>query len=271
MATEDILIRYRADVSQLEADINKVIDSQQDLTKATQQNTQAQQKAVNSAEFAAKKRAQLLDQEQQRLVKLREVQKLAFDPVRIEKFNRQIQESERRIALLQGEVQDLGPQIQQSLNGISNSIKNIAGAFGIAFSLDAVVNFSKQAVNAFLAAEKSVDDLRDAIVVVGNQGEDAFKGLNQEAEALGQTTIFSADEVRNAQAILSSFGLLPAEISALIPKLAGFADSVKINIEDAAQRVGSALDGTGKEFKNLGVNIETTNTPLENYNQLIIG
>jgi hypothetical protein len=271
MATEDILIRYRADVSQLESDINKVIDSQEELTKATKDNTQAQQKAVNSAEFAARKRAQLLEQEQQKLVKLREVQKLAFDPVRIEKFNRQIQESEKRISLLQGEVKDLGPSIQQSLNGVTNSIKNIAGAFGVAFSLDAVVNFSKQAVNAFLAAEKSVDDLRDAIVVVGNEGESAFQGLNQEAEALGQTTIFSADEVRNAQAILSSFGLLPAEISKLIPKLAGFADATKVNIVDAAQQIGSALDGTGKQFKNLGVNIETTNTPIQNYNQLIIG
>jgi len=105
MATEDILIRYRADVSQLEADLNKLIDSQEQLTTATKQNTAEQTKAANSAEFAAKKRAQLLDQEREKLEKLRQAQKLAFDPAIIEKYNAQIAASQKRIETLGGSYQ----------------------------------------------------------------------------------------------------------------------------------------------------------------------
>lgn len=100
MATEDILIRYRADVSQLEADINKVIASQEELTAATKQNTTEQTKAANSAEFAAKKRAQLLELEVQKLKQLQQAQKLAFDPKEIEKYNNQIAATQRNVALL---------------------------------------------------------------------------------------------------------------------------------------------------------------------------
>ena len=269
MATEDILIRYRADVSQLEADINKIIDSQEELTKATNQNTQAQQKAVNSAEFAAKKRAQLLEQEVQKLEKLKKAQLLAFDPVQIEKYNRQIQESQRRIDVLEGKYQDAANTINISNQQILGGINRIANAFGIAFSVEAVLSFAKEAVNAFAEAEKSVSDLRNTIVLVSGEGEQAFESLNTQAENLGKTTIFSSEQIRSAQSILSNFGLLSGQIEDLIPKLAGFAKATNQDIVSAAQKVGSALNGSAKEFNNLGANISSTNTALENYNEVL--
>jgi hypothetical protein len=104
MATEDILIRYRADVSQLEGDINKVIASQEELTKATQQNTQAQQKSLSSAETAAKKRAQLLANEKLELIKLKKALQDAFDPKDVQKIQSAIATTEKNIASLTGEV-----------------------------------------------------------------------------------------------------------------------------------------------------------------------
>ena len=87
MATEDILIRYRADVSQLESDIDKVIKQQEELVKATNDNTTATNKAVTTQQFALKKRAELLEAEVKKLNQLKEAQKLAFDPKQIEKYN----------------------------------------------------------------------------------------------------------------------------------------------------------------------------------------
>jgi len=167
MATEDILIRYRADVSQLESDINKVIQSQEELTQATQQNTQAQQKAVTSAEFAAKKRAQLLEQEQQKLIKLRDAQKLAFDPTVIEKYNSQIAASQKRIELLGGTYQQAANNVQNSNQQILGGINRIAGAFGVAFTAEALVQFAQQAVGAFLQAQEQADKLRFAVTSIG--------------------------------------------------------------------------------------------------------
>lgn len=187
MATEDILIRYRADVSQLEVDINKVIQSQEDLTKATQQNTQAQQKAVTSAEFAAKKRAELLELEVKKLEKLKDAQKLAFDPVQIQKYNQQITDSQRRIDILGNTYQEASQTITVSNQQILGGLNRIAGAFGIAFSVEAVINFARESVNAFAQAEKSVDDLRNTITLVAGESIEAFDSLNAQAEKLGNT------------------------------------------------------------------------------------
>ncbi len=269
MATEDILIRYRADVSQLEVDINKVIQSQEDLTKATQQNTQAQQKAVTSAEFAAKKRAELLELEVKKLEKLKDAQKLAFDPVQIQKYNQQITDSQRRIDILGNTYQEASQTITVSNQQILGGLNRIAGAFGIAFSVEAVINFARESVNAFAQAEKSVDDLRNTITLVAGESIEAFDSLNAQAEKLGNTTIFSSEQVRQAQSLLSNFGLTSAQIEDLIPKLAGFAKATNKDIVQAAQQVGSALNGSAKEFNNLGANINSTNTAIENYNEVL--
>lgn len=269
MATEDILIRYRADVSQLEADINKLVEAQEDLTKATSDNTKAQQKALTSAEFAAKKRAQLLELEEQKLIKLKEAQKLAFDPVQIQKYNQQISESQRRIEILGNKYQETSRTLSISNEQILGGLNRIAGAFGIAFSVEALINFAKQSVQAFADAEKSVTDLRNTITLVAGESVEAFDILNSQAEKLGNTTIFSSDQVRQAQSLLSNFGLTSAQIEELIPKLAGFAKATNQDIVQAAQKVGSALNGSAKEFNNLGANINNTNTAIENYNEVL--
>lgn len=230
MATEDILIRYRADVSQLETDINKVIASQEELTKATNQNTQAQQKAVNSAEFAAKKRAQLLQQEEARLVKLREAQKRAFDPAEIEKFNKKIDESNRKIALLSGTA----AKQRQELGALSrfgaNAFNNIATAAVAAFSVDAILNFTKTAVDAFARLESAQITFQ---TLVGNAelADQIFKELKE----FSIRTPFQAEDVQAAAKTLIQFGVNVTEV----------VDTVKI--------LGDISAGTGKNIQELSV------------------
>ena len=271
MATEDILIRYRADVSQLEADINKVIDSQQELTQATQQNTQAQQKAVTSAEFAAKKRAELLEQEKLKLIKLKEAIKLAFDPKDIDKFNKQITESQNRIELLSGKAKKSASEINTAFSSIQNSINNIASAFGLAFSIQGVIQFTRAAVNAFLDAENAALSLKNAIVTVGGETEAAYERLITQSRILQQTTIFGDDDIQNAQALLATFGLTAAQIEELTPKLADLAKALRTDIVGAAEKVGGALQGSGKAFKQLGIDVKASNTELENLQAILDG
>ena len=269
MATEDILIRYRADVSQLETDINKVIASQEQLTKATQQNTQAQQKAVTSAEFAAKKRAQLLDAEVKKLKSIRDAQKLAFDPDQIDKYNRQIQESEKRIDLLSGKFKKAAQQADDGFNQIRGTIQNIAGAFGLAFSAEALISFSKRAVEAFIQAERNVKLLESAIVGLGGESRASFEALSQQAEVLGAVTLESDDAIRQASVTLKNYGLSASQIGQILPGLIGLSRRTGDSLESFATKVGSALEGAGKQFKNLGANIDANKTQLENYNELL--
>lgn len=271
MATEDIIIRYKADVSQLEQDLTKLEKSQQDILTLTQKQGAEAQKAVNTQALAQKKRTELIEVERARLIKLREAQKLAFDPVIIDKFNKEIAESTRRIALLENKTREVADTSQQAFTQIRGSLQNIAGAFGVAFSVEAIVQFAKASVDAFLQAEKSAEQLRNAIVSVGGETENAFNRLIAQSQILQQTTIFGDDDIQNAQQVLSTFGLTSAQIEELLPKLADFATVTGSGIAEAANKLGAGLQGAGREFKKFGIDVSSNNTELENFQRILQG
>lgn len=271
MATEDILIRYRADVSQLEGDINKVIASQDELTKATQQNTQAQQKSLASAETAAKKRAQLLANEKLELIKLKKALQDAFDPKDVQKIQSAIATTEKNIASLTGEVKKGESAFEKLENSAVDSLKNIAAGFAAAFSIQSLLQFTEQSIQAFLQAEKAAEALKNAIISIGGESEKAYARLIKQSEILQATTIFGDDDIQAAQTVLSTFGLTSAQIEELLPKLTDFATVTGKDIVSAANSIGGALQGAGREFKKLGIDVNANNTELQNYQSILQG
>lgn len=230
MATEDILIRYRADVSQLESDINKVIDSQQELTAATKQQTAEITKAANAQEYAIKRRNQLLAQEEKNLKQLKAAQKEAFDPDQIEKFNKKIEESNKRIGLLSGNAKKQASGITELGNVASGVFRNIAGLAAAAFSVDAILNFGKQAIDTFARLETAQITFE---TLVGN-AELATKLFN-ELKDFSIKTPFSAEDVQAAAKTLIQFGVSTNDVL----------DTVKI--------LGDVSAGTGKNIQELSV------------------
>jgi hypothetical protein len=271
MATEDILIRYRADVSQLESDINKVIDSQEELTKATQQNTAEQKKAVTAQEFAAKKRVQLLEQEKQKLEQIKNTQKTAFDPTTVEKYNQQVAASQKRIDSLGTSYKNAADQAQASNQQLLGGINKIAGAFGIAFSAEALIQFGQQAVGAFLEAEEVANKLRFAVINIAGESEEALARLEAQAQQVADTTFFGDDDVKAAQAAGLAFGLTADQVERAIPALVEFATVNQTDVQGAMQALGGALQGRAGDFRNFNVEVKATNTQAENLDAVIAG
>jgi len=264
MATEDILIRYRADVGSLEADLNKLIKQQEELVDATKANTEEQKKSVSAAEFAAKKRADLLRQEEEKLKKLRDAQKLAFDPNQIEKFNNQIAESQKRIALL-------SDQTQKSAGAISQAFQGAALAIGAAFSAQQILTFAQQSIGAFVEAEKASQQLRTNIVTLGGEGEEAFKKLNDQADQLAKKTLFDDEDIRAAQSQLSVFGLTADEIEKLLPQVLDFAQATGKDLPSAVQQLGGAVNGIGRGLERYSINVSESATKTENLQAVLAG
>jgi hypothetical protein len=271
MATEDIIIRYKADVSQLEQDLDQLVKAQKDVADTSKKASAEVQKSANAQEVAIRKRTELLELERKKLENLRKQQKLAFNPEDIDKFNKEIAESTRRIDLLSGKVNDVGKNTEQALGKVSNSLTNIASAFGVAFTLDAIVQFGQKSVEAFIEAERSAKLLESAIVSIGGQSQGAFETLNTQAELLGAVSIESDEAIKRGQVLLTNYGLTADQIQTLLPSLLGFAKQTGDSIDSVAQKIGNALEGSGKQFKNLGANIDASKTPLENYNELVKG
>lgn len=271
MATEDIIIRYKADVSQLEQDLDQLVKAQKDVADTSKKASAEVQKSANAQEVAIKKRTELLELERKKLENLRRQQKLAFTPEDIDKFNKEIAESTRRIDLLSGEVKKVGNATDKAFDQVLNTTQRIAGAFGVAFSLEAVIAFGQKSVDAFIEAERSAQLLKDTVIGIGGQSEQAFDILNNQAERYEAVTNQSAEAIKSAQIVLTNYGLTGSQIEQLLPSLLGLAKKTGDSIDGIAQKVGNALEGSGKQFKNLGANIDASKTPLENYNALVEG
>lgn len=271
MATEDILIRYRADVSQLTADLDKLVKQQEDLVDATKDTNTAINKSVSAQEYAAKKRVQLLETEQEKLKTLKQAQKLAFDPTEIQKFNNQIAESQKRIELLGGKVKGQSSIFKSFSDSALSSIKGIGVGLAAAFSFGAIKSFAEESFAAFQDAEKSANKLKFAIVDIGGQSINVYDKLIAQSEALQKITIFSDDDIQNAQTLLANFGLTGKQIEDLIPKLADFATVTGTDIASAAQQVGAGLEGAGREFKKYGIEVDASKSRQENFNNILNG
>ena len=269
MATEDIVIRYKADVSELEKDLDKVIQSQNQIATTTKQTSQEVQKSINVQAQAQQKRLQGLKLDVDRLRQIREENKKAFDTTAVNNYGKEVNEAANKLDKLDKKTRETGQSTQQTFNELKGTIQNVAGAFGLAFGLDAIVNFSKKSVEAFIQAERNVKLLESAIVDLGGESVQSFEALSQQAELLGANTLESDDNIRRASVTLKNYGLSASQIGQILPGLIGLAKRTGDSLDSLASKIGNALEGTGRQFKNLGANISTNKTQLENYNELL--
>lgn len=262
--TEDVIVRYRAEVDELERELNVIISAQTKIVKGEQAVGAETKKQVSTAEFAAKKRADLIKLETSELRKLAQIKKLAFDPKQIDQINQKIAQSQKNISLLKGQVSSFGSSATSIFQGI-------AAGLGTAFSVSAIVAFANRTVDAFLEAEDNANKLRFAITSIGGEGEIAFERLIRQSKELQETTIFSDDSIQQAQAALAAFKLTSEEIEKLIPSLADFATITSQDIPSASQQIGAALEGNGREFKKYGIEVSATATRSENLAAIMEG
>lgn len=268
MATEDVVIRYRAEVDDLVRQLERIEKAQEDIIDLEKEQSTEAKKSATSAEFAAKKRKQLLESEQKELAQLKKARDLAFDPKRIDEFNKKIRESEKNISLLTKQTTKEVGSVQSALGSFA---VGAGAAIAAAFSVDAIIQFGKASVDAFLEAEKNAERLKFAITSIGGESEAQFERLINQSAQLQEITVFSDDSIQQAQAALSAFGLTADEIEKTIPLLADFATVTGTDIAQAAQQLGSGLEGAGREFKKYGIEVSATATRQQNLNNILQG
>jgi len=267
MASQDIIITYKAEVDQLTQELKKVVEAQEQITDEQKQGQVAVQKGLTNQQAAAKKRLELLKLEEKELVKLKQLRALAFDPKVIRNYDAQIQKSIANIKALGGATKDTLKEVDSV--GLTVG-KSIASTLGAIFTVDAIIQFGKAAANAFLEAEENANRLKFAVTQIGGEGEAAFERLIAQSEKLQKTTIFSDDAVQQAQTMLSTFGLTATQIEKLIPKIAEFASATKTGITEATSTFIKALEGQSRGLVEAGLKFEDTGTIMGNYNKLLV-
>lgn len=252
--------QYLQQLEKLKAKVRTVIQERE-------KDKQAEQKNVKELQNAVQQRSRLLQQELNLLKKLQSDRAKAFTVKEIEQYNQKIAETQRNIRTLQGATSDLSG----TAGKLKGAFASLGAGIAAAFSAQSIINFSKQTIDAFLEAQKSAELLKFAIVDIGGESEAQFNRLIRQSEKLQKTTIFGDDQIQQAQAALSAFGLTTNQIEELIPKLADIATILKTDIVGAANQVGAGLQGAGREFKRLGIDVSSSKTELENLNSILEG
>lgn len=269
MAEEKVLVRFGADITELKTQL-LALESEMNKVAGAEKKIDDEIKAGSlQAATASQKRVIALKNEEAELKRLQAGIKQAFTVKDIESFNSRIAQTKNNIATLKGEAGGLG----KITGGLKTQFAALGAGIAAAFTVDAVIEFGKASVQAFLEADENAQRLKNSLNEVGDEGNKAFDRLIKQSESLAQTgvTIFTDDDIQRAQAQLANFGLTANEIERLIPKLADYASATKQNIVDASAKVGNALLGQGKEFKKYGIIVDASKTSQENYNTIIEG
>jgi hypothetical protein len=264
-----VLIKLQADISQYQTKLAELTVEVRKLSDEQGKAADDQKKSSAELASASQKRKAALVAEEAELKKLQAGLKNAFSVPDIEKFNSAITKSKNNIALLKGEASGVG----KATAGLKEQFAGLGAGIAAAFTVDAVIEFGKASIDAFLEADANAQRLKNSLKEVGAAGDIAFERLIKQSERLAKTgvTIFTDDDIQRAQAQLANFGLTADEIERLIPKLADYASATQQNIVDASAKVGNALLGQGREFKKYGIFVDAAKTSTENLGIVIDG
>jgi hypothetical protein len=167
-------------------------------------------------------------------------------------------------------------QAETATQKLTKSVKNLAGAFGIAFGTRAIGNFAKVSLKAFQESEAQQQRLARLLEVTNDASAEQIDVLNRQADALEQLGVVSAGSISQVQSQLATFDLQILTINRLTPAIldyvtaekgaAATADDFKAATNGLAQalngnfasltKTGFVLDDVTKELISNGTEAE---------------
>jgi hypothetical protein len=144
-------------------------------------------------------------------------------------------------------------QADKATQKLTKNVKQLAGAFGLAFSTRAVVNFAKQSVKAFAEDDAAITVLRQNLKNLGL----AYASASAEtfiADLEKQTGIFD-DELRPAYSKLAKVTLSTAKTQELMALAVDLARSNGLEFSDVINTLSRAYVGNYKGLKQLNIGL----------------
>ena len=144
-------------------------------------------------------------------------------------------------------------QADRATQKLTSNVKKLAGAFGLAFSTRAVVNFSKQAVKAFAEDDAAITVLRQNLKNLGL----AYQSVNAEnfIGKLEQQTGILDDELRPAYAKLSKVTLSTTKTQELMALAVDLARANGLEFSAVINTLSRAYVGNYKGLKQLNTGL----------------
>jgi hypothetical protein len=148
---------------------------------------------------------------------------------------------------------------QTIVGSLKNGITGLAGAFLPLMAVTEIFGFIKDSVSAFNESAQAASNLENAL----NGNTDAIERLNTQAAELQNVTLFDDDAITAAQATLALYTDNADALEQLTPLILDYAQAKNIDLKQATEQVGKALNGEAGELKALGVVFDANATQAE--------
>ena len=140
-------------------------------------------------------------------------------------------------------------QAETSTQKLTKSVKNLAGAIGIAFGTRAVFNFARASLKAFQESEAQQYRLARLLEVTNGASAAQIDILTRQADALENLGVVSAKSITQVQSQLATFDLQILTINKLTPAILDYvtaekgASATADDFKSATNGLAQALNG----------------------------
>lgn len=156
---------------------------------------------------------------------------------------------------------------KQAASG-SNIFANLGTQIAAAFSVAAVIAFGKATFDSFAKAEVSARKLQAAVGAQGGLTAD-FNELTGQAEKLQKISIFSDEQIKDAQTMALQFGLSKDAVEDLIPTVIDFASATGQDLQGALSSVLRGIEGQTRGLKVYGIQVSDNQTRAQKFTQIL--
>jgi hypothetical protein len=168
----------------------------------------------------------------------------------------------------------------KSIKGVASTAEKSSSLFdgaskvwqaGAALAGAAVVKFGVDSVAAYEDAEKKHRVLEDAYKRFPAIADVTIASMDEQANALQNTTKFEGDAISAAQGMLAQYKLTGTQIQQLMPLILDYAEKTGKDLPSAVDVVGKAMMGQGRALKEVGINFKDTGSAAGNFTELMSG
>jgi hypothetical protein len=144
-------------------------------------------------------------------------------------------------------------QADKATQKLTNNVKKLAGAFGVAFSTRAIVNFAKESVKAFAEDDAAIIVLRQNLKNLGL----AYENVNAETfiSKLEQQAGILDDELRPAYSQLAKVTLSAVKTQELMTLAVDLSRSTGLEFSTVINTLSKAYIGNYKGLKQLNIGL----------------
>jgi hypothetical protein len=149
-------------------------------------------------------------------------------------------------------------------NMFGKQMMKLGGMLAGAFSVGAIVNFGKKAVELADVQAKAEAKLKTAL----DGNADAYTRLTKLASDLQGKTLFGDEKTIEAMSFLAAMEMSESEIKKMIPLIQDFATAQNMDLNQAAKLVAKSFGGSTNAMSRYGIEITGAAGSVDRLNQL---